>query len=207
MATVDVLDQQGTRTGSIDLSDDVFGAEIRDYLFHDVVRMQLANRRNANPATRSRARVAGGGKKPYRQKGTGRARQGSSRSPHFRGGGVVFGPNGRKYSFTLNKKVRRIALRSALSLRLSQAELLVVEDIQLSEPKTKLFAGVAGALNASNALFVLDRVNEELMRSARNLQGVLVLPAEGLNVYDILRHPRLVLTRSAVQQIEARLKA
>lgn len=207
MPTVAVMNQHGERTGEIELSDAVFGAPVLEHLLYDVVRMQLAARRNAHPATLSRARVSGGGKKPYRQKGTGRARQGSSRAPHWRGGGVVFGPNGRKYTIHLNKKVRRSALRSALSLRLSQAELTVVDELHLELPKTKLFVAMADKLNASKALFVIAGKDEELMRSSRNVKGLKVLPSVGLNVYDILKYPRLVLTRPAIHQIEARLKA
>jgi len=206
MSTVAVVNQHGERTGEIELNDAVFGAPVLEHLFYDVVRMQLAARRSAHPATRSRARVSGGGKKPYRQKGTGQARQGSSRAPHWRGGGVVFGPNGRKYTIALNKKVRRAALRSALSLRLSQQALVVVDDILLDAPKTRLFAAVAAKLDANKALFVTAEPSAQLSQSSRNIQGLKVLPAVGLNVYDILRHPRLVLTRPAVHQIEARLK-
>lgn len=206
MSTVAVVNQHGERTGEIELNDAVFGAPVLEHLFYDVVRMQLAARRTAHPATKNRARVSGGGKKPYRQKGTGQARQGSSRSPHWRGGGVVFGPNGRKYTIALNKKVRRAALRSALSLRLSQQALVVVDDILLDAPKTRLFAAVAAKLDANKALFVTAEPSAQLSQSSRNIQGLKVLPAMGLNVYDILRHPRLVLTRPAVHQIEARLK-
>jgi large subunit ribosomal protein L4 len=207
MPSVPVLNQQGEQTGTVELSDDVFAAEIKEHLFYDVIRMQLANRRNAHPATKSRARVSGGGKKPYRQKGTGRARQGSSRSPHFRGGGVVFGPNGRDYTIRLNKKVKRAALCSALSLRLSQSELVVVDGIHLPEAKTKQFVGVADKLGANKALYVVVGTDELVARSARNLPSVKVLSADGLNVYDILKYPRLVLTQPAILQIEARLKA
>jgi large subunit ribosomal protein L4 len=207
MATVPVLNQQGEKTGVIELSDEIFAAEVKEHLFYDVVRAQLAAKRNANPATRSRARVSGGGKKPYRQKGTGRARQGSSRSPHFRGGGVVFGPNGRKYTIQLNKKVRRAALRSALSLRLAQSELVVVDQIEFAAPRTREFVQVAGNLSADKALYVTGATNENLYLSSRNVQSVKVLTTAGLNVYDILRYPRLVLTASAVQSIQERLKA
>lgn len=207
MATVPVLNRQGEQTGVIELNDEIFAAEVKSHLFYDVVRAQLASQRNANPATRSRARVSGGGKKPYKQKGTGRARQGSSRSPHFRGGGVVFGPNGRKYTIQLNKKVRRAALRSALSLRLSQSDLLVVDQLDFAAPKTRDFVQVAGSLQAEKALYVTGGANENLYLSARNVPSVKVLSTAGLNVYDILRYPRLVLTTSAVESIQERLKA
>jgi len=207
MPNVPVLNQQGNTTGEIELADSVFAAEVKAHLFHDVVRMQLGARRSANPSPKSRAAVAGGGAKPFRQKGTGRARQGTSRAPHMRGGGVVFGPNGRKYILRLNKKVRRAALRSALSLRLQQSALLVVDKISLEQPKTKDFKGVASALNATHALYVTSGMDETLSLSSRNLHEVKVLAAEGLNVYDILRFPRLVLTKPAALQIQERLKA
>lgn len=207
MPTVPVLNQQGVETGNLELSVDVFGTEIREHLFYDVVRMQLANRRSANPTTRSRARVSGGGKKPYKQKGTGQARQGSSRSPHFRGGGVVFGPNGRLYTIRVNKKVRRSALCSALSLRLSQAELVVVDSLNVADAKTRNFIGIADALNARKALYIVTSEDVSVFRSCRNLPGVKALVPAGLNVYDILRYPRLVITTPAVQQVEARLQS
>lgn len=206
MPTVAVVNQQGERVGEMTLDDSIFGASVREHLFHIVVRQQLAERRNAHPRTKNRARVSGGGKKPYRQKGTGRARQGSSRAPHWRGGGVVFGPNGRQYTIQLNKKVRRAALRSALSLRLQQDALVVVEDIQLEAPKTRLFLQVANNLKAERALFVTADKSEQLNLSSRNVQGLKVLPTAGLNVYDILKYPRLVLTKPAISLIEARLK-
>ncbi len=207
MPTVPVLNQVGEIVGEIQLSDAIFAAPVKTHLLHDVVRMQLANRRSANPVTKTRAMVSGGGRKPYRQKGTGRARQGSIRSVHFRGGGVAFGPNGRKYTIKLNKKVRRAALMSALSLRLAGDDLIVVDDIRLERPKTRQFVEVANRLSAPKALFVVGELDDALRLSARNVQSVKVLPVAGLNVYDILKYPRLVLTAPAVEKIEARLKA
>lgn len=207
MPTVPVVNQQGAQIGELELNPEVFAAEVKEHLLYDVVRMQLASRRSANPATKNRARVSGGGKKPYRQKGTGRARQGSTRSPHFKGGGVVFGPNGRKYLLRLNKKVRKAALRSALSLRLANSELIVVDDIRFDAPKTRQFVEMSRVLSAEAGLFVFSEQNDNLRLSARNLQSVKVLPAAGLNVFDILKYPKLVLTRPAVDQIQERLKA
>ncbi len=206
MPTIPVMNQLGEKVDEIELSDEVFAAEIKEHLLHDVVRMQLANRRSANPSTKTRAMVSGGGRKPYRQKGTGRARHGTIRAVQFRGGGVAFGPNGRKYTIRLNKKVRRAALRSALTLRLSSNDLIVVDEITLNRPKTKAFLETASRLGADKALYVLGDADENVMLSARNVQAVKVLPAVGLNVYDILKYPRLVLTRPAVEKIEERLK-
>ncbi len=206
MPTVPVLNQQGQPAGEIVLADEVFAADLKPKLLAEVVRYQMARKRCAHPTTRNRAQVSGGGKKPYRQKGTGRARQGSFRAPHFRGGGVVFGPNGRKYTFKLNKKVRKAALRAALSLRLSQDELIVLDDLQIDEPKTKRFARITENLSSPSALFVVKEHNEHLLRSSRNIPKVKVMTTEGLNVYDILRHPRLVITKPAIEGIEERLK-
>lgn len=205
MSSVPVLNQQGQQVDVIELNDSIFGAEIKSHLFYDVVRMQLGGRRSANPATKNRARVSGGGKKPYKQKGTGRARQGSTRSPHFRGGGVVFGPNGRSYVISLNKKVKRAALISALSLRVSQSAVVVLDDSSMDAPKTKRFAEISNAISSSHALYILGGESVNFVLSARNIQTVKVLPVEGLNVYDILKYPRLVLTRAAVGCIEKRL--
>ncbi len=207
MPTVPLMNQLAEQLGEIDLSDEVFSAEIKEHLLHDVVRMQLSNRRSANPVTKTRAMVSGGGRKPYRQKGTGRARQGTTRAVQFRGGGVAFGPNGRKYTMRLNKKVRRAALRSALTLRLVNEELIVVNDLTLEQPKTRQFLDTATRLSATRALFIIGDPDENVMLSARNLKTLKVLPVAGLNVYDILKYPRLVLTAPAVEKIEARLKA
>ncbi len=207
MPRVPVMNQLGEKVGEIELSDEVFSVEVKEHLLHDVVRMQLANRRSANPVTKTRAMVSGGGRKPYRQKGTGRARQGTIRAVQFRGGGVAFGPNGRKYTIRLNKKVRRAALKSALTLRLASDDLIVVDDIRMERPKTKQFVEVAEKLSARRALYVVGELDDAVALSARNLQALKVLPVAGLNVYDILKYPRLVLTAPAVEKIEARLKA
>lgn len=207
MSSVTVLNQSAEPVGNVELDDRVFGAEVREHLLHEVVRMQLASRRSANPSTKTRSQVSGGGKKPYRQKGTGRARQGSTRSPHWRGGGIVFGPNGRKYTLQVNKKARREALRSALSLRNQEGKLIVLDQLQLDAYKTKGFLAVMKALDVENALFILDEKDEVVMVSGRNVPKVKVLPAAGLNVYDILGHHHLVLTVPAVDRIHERLKA
>lgn len=207
MATIKVLTQKAEPAGTIDLDEGIFNCEVRRHLFYDVVRMQLANRRRGTSMTRTRSEVSGGGKKPYKQKGTGRARQGSIRSPHYRGGGVVFGPNGRTYGYKLPKKVRRLALCSALSLRQQSKQLVVLDKLALDEFKTKGFLSVMRALGLENALFVLPELDEKVSVSARNIPSVRVLPAAGLNVYDILRHERLVLTVPAIERIEGRLRS
>ena len=205
MSTAQVISQTGEAAGSIELNPALFEAEIKDHLFYDVVRMQLANRRRATYGTKTRSLVSGGGAKPYRQKGTGRARQGSTRSPHFRGGGVVFGPNGRKYQISLPKKVRRAALRSAIAKRWKDGKLVILDDLSLDSYKTKDFIGVMQAIGVGNALFAIAEPSDQVLGSARNLPSVKVLPVIGVNVYDILRHENLVLTLSAIKALEERL--
>ena len=207
MATVQVLNQKAEATSTVELEDSIFDCEVREHLFYDVVRMQLGKRRSATASTKTRSEVAGGGRKPYRQKGTGRARQGSISAPHYRGGGVVFGPNGRKFNLSLNKKTRRAALKSALSLRNQGQKLIVLDELTLAEFKTKSFIDVVKALGLGKALFVIGEQDEKVMNSSRNLRSCKVLPAEGLNVYDILNHEHLVITLPAVERIEQRLKS
>ena len=204
MATVEVLTQQAQPNGTVDLNDDVFNVEVREHLFHQVVRQQLAARRSASPSTKTRSLVSGGGRKPYRQKGTGRARQGSTRSPHFRGGGVVFGPDGQNHNIALTKKFRRAALKSALSLRFQQGNLIVLDSIALDGFKTKGFVGIMSALGLESALIIDAGAQETVVSSARNLPKVRVLEADGLNVYDILRHKKLVVTLPAIERIQQR---
>lgn len=207
MSSVTVLNQSAEPVGNVDLDDQVFGVEVREHLLHEMVRMQLANRRSANPSTKTRSQISGGGAKPYRQKGTGRARQGSTRSPHWRGGGVVFGPDGRNYSLSMNKKAKREALRSALSLRNQEGKLIVLDDFSLETYKTNGFLAVMKALKVDSALFILGEKDEVVMVSGRNIPSVKVLPTDGLNVYDILGHHHLVVTVPAVNRIHERLKA
>lgn len=207
MATVQVLNQSAEAAGSVELDDAIFNCEVREHLLYDVIRMQLAGRRSANPSTRTRSEVAGGGRKPYRQKGTGRARQGSIRAPHYRGGGVVFGPNGRQYSLALPKKARRAALCSALSLRARDGSLIVLDDLHVAEFRTKGFLKVMSALGLDSALFITGDRDEKVEMSSRNISSVKVLAAPGLNVYDVLRHKTLVVTLPALDLIQRRLKA
>ena len=207
MATVDVINQKGEKVDSIELDDTVFAADIKDVLVQQVVVWQLAKRRAGTAATKTRAQVRGGGKKPWRQKGTGRARAGTNRSPVWTGGGTVFGPHPRSYDFSLSKKVRKAALRSVLSSKLKDNRLTVMDKIELEAPKTKFFAQLVEdvGLTGQKALFVLPEKDETIHRSSRNLHRIMVLPPEGLNVYDLLRFDRVVLLREAVPRIHERL--
>lgn len=208
MAQLDVVEVEGGRkAGAVKLDPSVFEAPIRAHLFHAEVRRQLASRRAGTHSTKNRSRVSGGGAKPYRQKGTGRARQGSIRAPQFAGGGVVFGPVPRSYEHGLPKKVRRAALRSALSLRRSEGALTVVESFELGEYRTRRVAEILRelGLGEGSVLIVLAERDEYVERSVRNLPNVGLLRSEGLNVYDVLRFDRLVLTREALEQAQRRL--
>ena len=205
MPTLDVYNTSRETVGSIELNDSVFGAEVKEHLFHAVVRYQMAKRRAGTHAVKGRAQISGGGKKPYRQKGTGRARQGTTRAPHYRGGGVVHGPHHRSHAHKLPKKVRRAALRCALSRRCEENSLTVFDAFTLPEVKTKLFAGVMSTFEFSDLLLVIDGKDETVMKSARNLQKVTVMPVEGLNVYDILKHRNLAMTSAAAEKLVARL--
>lgn len=207
MATVDIVSSANQKTGSVDLDPAVFEAVVKPHLFHAEVRRQLALRHTGTHSTKNRALVSGGGAKPYRQKGTGRARQGTTRAPQFAGGGVVFGPVPRTYDHKLTKKARRAALRSALSMRLKEGDLTVIDDLEVDEYKTKKVADAVKALGFANStvLIVIGEEHEKLERSAKNIKGVGVIRAGGLNVYDLLRHKQLVLTRDAVEKLQARL--
>jgi large subunit ribosomal protein L4 len=210
MATQNLVRAGGQGAGQVELDPAVFEAPVKPHLFHAEVRRQLARRRAGTHSTKNRAAVSGGGIKPWRQKGTGRARQGTIRAPQWSGGGAVFGPVPRSYEHDLPKKVRSAALRGALSLRLREGALLVAESLELTEAKTKqavaLLAGL-GLDGTHSVLVVIDREEPALERALRNLPWASVLRAEGLNTYDVLRHARLLLTRGAVDAIHARLRA
>ena len=207
MASVDVINQSGEKVDTIELDEGIFNAEIREALVQQVVVWQLANRRSGTASTKTRSDVRGGGKKPWRQKGTGRARAGSNRSPIWRGGGTVFGPHPRSYTFSLTKKVRKAALKSVLSSKLKSNQLTVVDKIELEAPKTKLFLETMKTLGVENekTIFITAEPDIDLRRSSRNLYRALVLPTEGMNVYDLLRFERVVLLRDAVSRIHERL--
>jgi len=202
MSAIHVYGQAKEKLAEIDLDDRIFGSDVKDHLIHDVVRMQMARKRRGSASTKTRSMVRGGGAKPWRQKGTGRARAGTIRSPLWRGGGVVFGPHPRKHDLAIPKKVRKGALRSALSLRNKGGKLWVIRDLEFGEIKTKRFVQFLETFGLNNALIVLDKENLNVERSARNVTGIKVLRVEGLNVYDILSHENLVLVEKAIQRIQ-----
>jgi len=204
---IDIVNIEGKKVGALELADAVFGAEVKDYLLWEVVNAQRAAKRAGTHSTLTRANVHGGGKKPFKQKGTGNARQGSSRAPNHVGGGKVFGPHPRDYSYTVPKKVRRAALACALSLRAQERKLVVLDKLSFDAPKTKRLAGILKALGVPSAVVVDGKENVQLSKSARNLAASKYLPPEGLNVYDILDHAGLVITADAVKKIEARVTA
>jgi large subunit ribosomal protein L4 len=205
MAKADVINMQGEKVGDVELNDAVWAAEVKPYLIHDVVVMQLANRRRGTASTKTRGMVRGGGKKPWRQKGTGRARAGSSTSPLWVGGGRVFGPKPKEYHMALPKKVRKAALRSALSARYADAAMKVLDKLELDAINTKAFAGIMKVLKLSKPLLVVSGKNELLEKSARNIPHTKVLRVEGLNVYDVMRHEQFVVTVEALAKIEGAL--
>jgi large subunit ribosomal protein L4 len=202
--TVRNLDNQ--EVGDIELAEEVFGLPVRRDILARVVNWQLAKRRAGTHKTKGISDISGTTKKPYKQKGTGRARQGSLRSPQFRGGAVIFGPVVRSHAFDLQKKVRRLGLKTALSAKQAEGKLIVIDEAQIGEAKTKALRARLDALDWGSVLIIDGAVNESFARAARNLPKVDVLPQQGANVYDILRRDTLVLTREAVQQLEARLK-
>ena len=205
MAKFDVLNLDGKKVSEIELSDSVFAAEIKEHVLWEVIKQQLASRRAGTHSTLHRGEVRGGGKKPYRQKGTGQARQGSTRSPNFVGGAKVFSPKPRDYSYSVPKKVRAHALRSALSLRASEKKLIIVDGMPFSEPKTKKAVSMLNALNSPKALLVDSRQSTNLAKSVLNLASAKFLPVEGLNTYDILHYPCLIMTVDTAKAIDARL--
>jgi large subunit ribosomal protein L4 len=205
MPVLDIYDVQKNKVSEVELSDSVFGAEVNESAIYEVVRMQMAARRQGTASTKERSFVSGGGKKPWRQKGTGRARSGSSRSPIWRGGGIVFGPHPRDYSFTVPKKVRKAALKSALSLKCRDQKIIVLNDFPMEEIKTKKFKEVLDRFGLKSVLFVLDASNEKLEKSSRNVQSMKMLRAEGINVYDLMRFEHLVLMEPSVKNIEGAL--
>lgn len=203
--SVPLMSQRNEVVGEVSLPPELFAGPVRRHLLYETVRMQQANRRAGTSATKTRAFVSGGGKKPWRQKGTGRARAGSTRSPVWRGGAVIFGPQPRDYSYRLPATARKAALRSALAAKAREGKLLVLDTIALEAPKTKVLAKLMADLNVKSALIIVPERNDSLERAARNLPLVKVLRAEGANVYDLLRYDRLILTPDAVQALNGRL--
>lgn len=205
MPTVDVFNVHNKVVSQVDLNGEVFDAPVKSELVYQVVRMQMAQRRAGTACTKNRAVVRGGGKKPYRQKGTGRARAGTRRSPLWRGGGVVFGPMPRDYGFKVNRKVRKAALRAVLTQKLRDGELKIIDRIEIPQIRTKAMLGVLEQLGLESALILLPTRDEAVEKSARNIPSVKVLPVEGLNVYDALLYRNLVIVQGCLELIEQRV--
>lgn len=202
MANVKVFNMSGSEVGSIELNDSIFAVEVNTHVMHQAVVRYLANKRQGTQSALTRAEVRGGGRKPWRQKGTGRARQGSTRSPQWTGGGVVFAPKPRDYSFKLNKKVKRLALKSALTTKVNDGKFVVVDEINLPEMKTKEMVKVLNNLNVNKSLVVLEDANEKAVVAARNIPTVKTASVSTINVYDILKYDSVVVTKAAVEKIE-----
>ena len=202
MAKVAVYNMEGKEVGSMDLNDAVFGVEVNEHLVHMAVLQQLANNRQGTQKAKTRSEVRGGGRKPWRQKGTGHARQGSIRAPQWKGGGVVFAPVPRDYSFKLNKKEKRAALKSVLTSRVQENKFIVVDELKVDEIKTKTFKGVLDNLNAEKALVVLNDMDANVIASAKNIPTVKTTQTNELNVFDVLKYNTVVVTKDAVATIE-----
>ena len=202
MANVSVFNMQGNNVGSMELSDSVFGVEVNEHLMHLAVTAQLANKRQGTQKAKTRSEVSGGGKKPWRQKGTGHARQGSTRAPQWTGGGVVFAPTPREYTITLNKKEKRAALKSALTSRVQENKMIVLDSLNLDEIKTKKVQAVLTALKAEKALVVLEDMNQNVILSARNIEGVKTAQVNEINTYDVLKYGTVIASQAAVKKIE-----
>jgi large subunit ribosomal protein L4 len=207
MATIDVFDMENNKIGSMDLSDTVFGAEIKEHLIHEAIRVQLTNRRAGTVAVKNRSQVAGSGKKPFKQKGTGQARQGCSRAPQYPGGGVAFGPQQKEYNLSMNKKAHKSAMKSVLSFLFKENKLTVLKSWELGKISTRSFVDVLNAFSLQKTLVVIDEQNQMLELSARNVKDVKVLKAEGLNVYDMMNYKNVVFTESAVRKVEGALQS
>ncbi len=205
MPVIGVYDIDNNKVSEIELSDAVFGVEINETAIYEVVKMQMASRRRGTASTKVRREVRGGGKKPWRQKGTGRARAGTSRSPLWRGGGIVFGPHPRDYSYSVPKKVKKLALASALTMKFKEEQLLILRDFPMDEIKTKKFKEVVDRFGWEKALVVVDKANQVLEKSSRNLRGIKMMRSEGINVYDLLNHEHVVILEPSVKMIEEAL--
>jgi large subunit ribosomal protein L4 len=205
MATANVFDQNGAKSGTVDLPKNIFEAEVNEFVVHEVVVAYLANQRQGTVNTKERSDVRGGGKKPWRQKGTGRARAGTIRSPLWRGGGTVFGPHPRDHRLKVNKKTRRIALKSSLTARANDGDIMVIKAMDFSTPKTSAFASLLKSMEAyprKKALVVVDKIDDATLRSARNIAGVRVAQANELTTYDVVWADKIVLTSAALKRME-----
>jgi len=203
---IDVLDKKGSKVSEIDLNSELYGGEVKEHLFYEVVKMQLANRRSGTASTKTKGEVSGGGIKPWKQKGTGRARSGSNRSPVWRHGGTVFGPHPRDYSYSLPKKVMKEALKNALTYKLNEGKLKIYDALDLEAPKSKLALEILKNSNLSNALIVIDEPNRNLELAVRNLMHFKLIRIGGINVYDILNYDTLAMTKSAFEKVEAMIQ-
>ena len=202
MANVAVYNMEGKEVGKMDLNDDLFGVKINEHLVHLAVVLHLANRRQGTQKAKTRSEVSGGGRKPWRQKGTGHARQGSTRSPQWTHGGVVFAPVPRSYSFKMNKKEKRIALKSALTSRVQADKFIVVDELKLDEIKTKRFQEVLDALKVNKAIVILDDLDRNVILSARNIPNVITAQVNTINTYDIMKYNTVIATKAAVAKLE-----
>lgn len=203
MAVLNIYNLAGTQTGTVEVNNEVFGIEPNQAVLHEVLTAELAAARQGTAATKTRAMVRGGGRKPFKQKGTGRARQGSTRSPQWIGGGVVFAPKPRDYSYSVNKKVRRLALKSVLTTKVNEGNLIVLDALEMNAPKTKDFIAMLSAVNAGKKALVVTAENSpNVVKSGRNIPGVDITFVNTLNVYDIMRHDSLIITKEAVRKTE-----
>ncbi|KOR24453.1 50S ribosomal protein L4 [Clostridium sp. FAM 1755] len=202
MPKVDLFNQNGEKVGDLQLADSVFGVEVNTYAMHQVVKALLANKRQGTQSAKTRAEVSGGGIKPWRQKGTGRARQGSIRAPQWIHGGVVFAPKPRDYRMSIPKSMKKVAIKSALTSKVNENLMVVVDEIKLEAPKTKEVVKILNAFDAKKTLIITNNVEENVYKSARNIAGVQVIPVNNINVYDILKYNKVVITKDAVSKIE-----
>ena len=207
MSTVNIVNTKNESVGEVELNDAVFNREVKEYILHEVVRMQRAAKRAGTACTKTRVDVRGGGRKPWKQKGTGRARAGTRSSPLWRGGGVAFGPKPREYSFKVNRKVRQQAVAMALSARFQEGNLVVLDDFSMEQIKTKEFVKIMNVLDVDNGIIVTDNAPETLSKSSRNVNGFKVITSEGLNVYDLLLHKKVILMQPVIESLEKRLMA
>lgn len=207
MSTVNIVNTKNESVGEVELNDAVFNREVKEYILHEVVRMQRAAKRAGTACTKTRVDVRGGGRKPWKQKGTGRARAGTRSSPLWRGGGVAFGPKPRDYSFKVNRKVRQQAVAMALSARFQEGNLVVLDDFTMEQIKTKEFVKIMNVLDVDNGIIVTDNAPETLSKSSRNVNGFKVITSEGLNVYDLLLHKKVILMQPVIESLEKRLMA
>ena len=202
MPTVDLYNREGQKVGDMQLSDNVFAVEVNESVLHQVVIAQLANKRQGNQSAKTRSEVSGGGKKPWRQKGTGRARQGSIRAPQWIHGGIVFAPKPRDYRMSIPKSMKKVAMKSALTSKVNGNSMVVLESLELEVPKTKEMVKMITTFEAKKPLIVVPATNEVVLKSVRNIEGATVIPVNNLNVYDILKHDKFIVTKEAVAKIE-----